>query len=202
MSTIYIQLKKNIVVQKNKPIKLADIAYTSSNERLSRSLDDLIIYKGKTIDQNELVIDGLSIIRAIRKQFPHVNIRLIGETYTIAKVKRQSRSISKLFIPLIWLILFIGTAMTIINFHHDVGMQDVHQKIHYMFTGKENDYPLWIQIPYSLGLGVGIILFFNYWFTKRFNKEPSPLEVELFKYEQDIAQYKHNEAIKNDHKSD
>ena len=32
-------------------------------------------------------------------------------------------------------------------------------------------------------------LFFNHWFNKRFNEEPSPLEVEIFKYQQDLDNY-------------
>lgn len=31
--------------------------------------------------------------------------------------------------------------------------------------------------------------FFNHWFKKRFNEEPSPLEVEIFNYQQDLQQY-------------
>lgn len=79
--------------------------------------------------------------------------------------------------------------MTIMNFHYDVSMQEVQQKIHYLLTGKHSKYPLWIQIPYSFGLGVGMLLFFNHWFKKRFNEEPSPLEIELFNYQQDLNQY-------------
>ena len=45
------------------------------------------------------------------------------------------------------------------------------------------------QIPYSIGLGLGMVLFFNHFFRKRINEEPSPLEVEMFNYQQDIDQY-------------
>ncbi|KPC99373.1 hypothetical protein LR69_02359 [Geobacillus sp. BCO2] len=34
-----------------------------------------------------------------------------------------------------------------------------------------------------------MILFFNHWFRKRINEEPSPLEVEMFNYQQSIDQY-------------
>ncbi len=49
--------------------------------------------------------------------------------------------------------------MTIMNFHYDVSMQPVQQKLHFILTGVENEYPLWIQIPYSIGLGLGTVLF-------------------------------------------
>ena len=34
-----------------------------------------------------------------------------------------------------------------------------------------------------------MILFFNHFFKKRFNDEPSPLEVEMFNYQQDLDRY-------------
>jgi len=99
----------------------------------------------------------------------------------------------------VWLILFIGAAMTIINFHYDVSMQEVHQKIHFMFTGTYAKYPLFLQIPYSIGLGIGIVLFLNHWFNKRFNEEPSPLELELFQYKNKVNEYiAHHENNLND----
>jgi stage V sporulation protein AA len=75
------------------------------------------------------------------------------------------------------------------NFHEDVAMGDVHQKIYQLITGEKSEKPLIIQIPYSLGVGIGMVLFFNHLFKKKFNEEPSPLEVEMFKYQQDLDQF-------------
>ena len=79
--------------------------------------------------------------------------------------------------------------MAIMNFHDDVSMQSVHQKIYTIITGKKKTKPLLFQIPYSIGLGVGMIFFFNHVFKKRMNEEPSPLEVEMFNYQMDLDQY-------------
>ena len=68
-------------------------------------------------------------------------------------------------------------------------MQSVHQKIYKLVTGKEVEKPLMFQIPYSIGLGLGMIIFFNHVFKKRLNEEPSPLEVEMFNYQMDLDQY-------------
>ena len=45
------------------------------------------------------------------------------------------------------------------------------------------------KFPIRIGLGLGMILFFNHVFKKRLNEEPSPLEVEMFNYQQDLDQY-------------
>ena len=75
------------------------------------------------------------------------------------------------------------------NFHEDVSMQQVQQRLYRVITGEQVEKPLWFQIPYSLGIGLGMILFFNHFFKKRINEEPSPLEVEMFQYQQSLDQY-------------
>lgn len=75
------------------------------------------------------------------------------------------------------------------NFHEDVSMRDVHIALYEMITGERNEYPYLLQIPYSIGLGLGMIIFFNHVFKKRLNEEPSPLEVEMFNYQLDLDEY-------------
>src|SRR5699024_12825071 len=105
------------------------------------------------------------------------------------KIKHKKATFIHLKLLFAWILLFIGTAMTIMNFHDDVNMQAVQQKLHFVLTGHKVDSPLWIQIPYSLGLGLGMILFLIHWFKMRINEEPSPLEIELFTYQQDLDHY-------------
>lgn len=50
-------------------------------------------------------------------------------------------------------------------------------------------HPLLLQIPYSIGIGLGMIIFFNRVFKKKFNEEPSPLKVEMFNYQQELDHY-------------
>jgi stage V sporulation protein AA len=72
------------------------------------------------------------------------------------------------------------------NFHADVSMPLVHQRVYYLLTGKVEKNPLVLQIPYSIGVGMGLLVFFNHAFKRKFNEEPSPLEVEMFLYQQNI----------------
>src|SRR5699024_11309509 len=98
-----------------------------------------------------------------------------------------------------WYFVFLDQYIKIIKFHYDFSMLEVHQKLHFLFTGENVQHPLWLQIPYSIGLGIGMILFLNHWFKKQLNEEPSPLELELFTYEQKIEEYlAHYENNMND----
>ena len=76
------------------------------------------------------------------------------------------------------------------NFHADVSMATVHQKLYAIITGREVVHPLLLQIPYSLGLGSGMILFFNRFFKRRLNEEPDPLELEMYRYDDSIHDYR------------
>ncbi|MGR4031360.1 stage V sporulation protein AA, partial [Bacillus sp. ZZQ-131] len=118
-----------------------------------------------------------------------VQINLLGSGQTLVEIIYEKKKAHPVFFGLVWLLLFIGAALAIIYFHEDVSMQQVHQRLYYMITGEFNAQPLLFQIPYSLGLGLGMVLFFNHVFQKRINEEPSPLEVEMFQYQQSLDQY-------------
>ena len=52
--------------------------------------------------------------------------------------------------------------------------------------GKEADGFTILEVAYSLGLAVGIILFFNHVGGRRITKDPTPIEVEMRVYETDV----------------
>lgn len=187
---VYLRMKKKIEIETQREIKLQDIAFVSSTSKeLVQELLKLKIYRVTKEDKEIVIIDSFLIIKHLNELYPNLEIQLTGPEQTIVKVDKSNKNPNVLVFIFVWLLLFIGTAMTIVNFHYDVSMQEVQQKLHFLLTGEKNEFPLWIQIPYSLGLGIGMILFFNHWFNKRFNEEPSPLEVEIYKYQQSLDDY-------------
>lgn len=186
---VYLRLKRNVTFDKHKKIQLKDISYIIAPQKYKKLIEEKIIYQITKRDQNVIIIDVFLIIKSIQNDFPDLEISSIGPAQSVIRIK-TNRNYKKIPLAIIvWMLLFIGTSMTIMNFHYDVSMQEVQQKVHVILTGETNEYPLWIQVPYSLGLGVGTILFFNHWFKRRFNEEPSPLEVEIFNYQQNLDEY-------------
>ncbi|SDJ66391.1 stage V sporulation protein AA [Sediminibacillus albus] len=186
---IYLRLKKKLLVKEHATLKLKDIASLSSNGPEVRELGESLIYQVSPSDENVAVIDVFTIIDKLNSCYPELEFQHIGQAQTILIIETGKKQASIFLVSMIWLLLFVGSAMAIMNFHYDVSMQEVQQRLHFLMTGEELNYPLWLQIPYSFGLGVGMILFFNHLFKKRFNEEPSPLEVEIFKYQQDLDNY-------------
>lgn len=198
---IYIRMKKKIMTKPTAKLTLKDVAFITTTRREEEQLKNIPIYQITEKDNDYVIIDSFIIIKHLNQLFPELEFQLIGLNETIVQVTEEKARPPVILISFVWIILFVGTAMTIINFHYDVSMQEVQQKIHYLFTGEEKKSPLLIQIPYSIGLGVGMILFLNKWFKKRFNEEPSPLEVEIFNYQKDLDNYiafHENELNKDD----
>ena len=185
--TIYIKMRNRLKVSPTYEVKLGDVAQLAGDAAVVQSLQDEVIYKITARDKTHVVIDVMKIIEIIRRKTAHIQINLLGSGQTLVEIIYEKSTSD--FLGLVWLLLFIGAALAIIYFHEDVSMQQVHQRLYYMITGEFKAQPLLFQIPYSLGLGLGMVLFFNHVFQKRINEEPSPLEVEMFQYQQSLDQY-------------
>lgn len=187
--TIYIRMRHRIQKKSNERIFLKDLAQIIATDELLSTLKDVCLYHITEQDKNIIIIDSTLVIREIKKIHKEVEIQLIGPAQTIIEVVFKKRKVTLPLFILVWILLFIGSGLTIMNFHEDVSMQSVHQRVYKMITGKEIEKPLIFQIPYSVGLGLGMVIFFNHVFKKRLNEEPSPLEVEVFNYQQSLDQY-------------
>ncbi|MBY0122526.1 stage V sporulation protein AA [Bacillus sp. S/N-304-OC-R1] len=187
--TVYIRLRHRLQVRPRASIFLKDIAQMIANETIYERLNNLKIYEVNEGDQNIVVIDIMKVIHDITNQIPNIEIQTIGPSQVIVEVIPKKRKVSLPLFFLVWLLLFFGAALTIMNFHEDVSMQEVQLRIYTILTGEVDTKPLIFQVPYSIGLGLGMILFFNHLFKKRLNEEPSPLEVEMFNYQMDLDNY-------------
>ncbi|KAB2333743.1 stage V sporulation protein AA [Bacillus mesophilum] len=199
--TVYIRLRHRLQVRPNTVIHLEDIAQIIADEELFSVLRRLKMHQVIKEDNNIIIIDIMKVIKLIKKQFQMLEIQTIGPSQVIVEVARKKRKTSMSLFVLVWLLLFFGAALTIMNFHEDVSMREVHLKIFTIITGIEDEKPLVFQVPYSIGLGAGMIIFFNHLFKKRLNEEPSPLEVEMFNYQLDLDNYvamnENKESMKN-----
>jgi stage V sporulation protein AA len=188
--TVFIKLRHRVQVKPNSAITVGDVAQIiATDSGMREQLQTIPLYQIQPSDKNIVIIDVMKVVRAMLQVDDSLDVQTVGPSQTIIEVVYEKRRFSTAYFLLIWLLLFVGSAMAIMNFHEDVSMQLVHQHLYEMITGKKVDKPLLLQIPYSLGLGIGMILFFNHVFRKRINEEPSPLEVEMFNYQQSIDQY-------------
>jgi stage V sporulation protein AA len=186
---LYIRLRRKARVRKGQIVRLHHIAQIFVEPQYEQALNELIIHQPQQEDGNRVLIDMLLIIRKVKKCFPELQVEHFGEPHVLLEIYTDNKKVNPLLIGIVWLLLFIGSGLAIMNFHADVSMLAVHQRIYELMTGKKVDHPLILQIPYSIGIGAGMVLFFNHLFKKKFNEEPSPLEVEMFMYQENINHY-------------
>lgn len=186
---LYLRLRHKVQVKMGQKVTLGALAQLVAVGVNEEELKRMVIHTVTPKDKHLIVIDATRVIGILKKHFPDMEVELLGPCQSILEIVFPQKFPRMLLVSFVWVLLFIGSGLAIMNFHEDVSMQEVHQRIFEMITGKKEAYPLWIQIPYSLGIGVGMILFFNHLFKKRLNEEPSPLELEMFNYQQSIDQY-------------
>ncbi|OLN23282.1 hypothetical protein BTO30_04755 [Domibacillus antri] len=186
--TVYISLKRHVRLDQ-RLITFFDVADAQASDDIIPILEKIIIKQIPPSAGNIVVITVLDVIKALKDAMPESKVEIAGETEAIVSLQTAVPAASFWKIAFVWIVLFTGAALTIMNFHEDVSMQKVHVMLYEMVTGSRVDRPLLLQIPYSIGLGLGMIFFFNRLWQKRLNEEPGPLDLEMFKYEEDINGY-------------
>lgn len=58
--------------------------------------------------------------------------------------------------------LFFGAGITVMGYNNDVDMVKVFGQLYKVFLGTKPDDPTFVELFYSVGLALGIFLFFNH----------------------------------------
>lgn len=83
-------------------------------------------------------------------------------------------------------VIFFGSGFSIMAFHNDIGIVDLFEQIYEQVAGSAPESIGGLEIGYSIGLALGILTFFNHFSLKKRENDPTPLQVEVSKYEQDV----------------
>lgn len=185
---VFIQMKKRIRAHPGQLLRVRDVARVLA-EKDREGIENLPIKRFGPEEGNLAVVELMDVLRILRREDPALDVKAVGLPHALVEFKESDRSPGWIAVLGVWLLLFVGSGLAIMNFHADVSMNEVHERIYYLMTGTHNPHPLILQIPYSLGIGLGMVLFFNHLFKKKFNDEPSPLELEVFLYQENIDQY-------------
>lgn len=200
---IYLLVKSKAAVEKDYKIIVDDIADVyCKDSSLKEKIKNVNIYK--TSDEEDWIsISCIYIIEKLLDKDPNLDIEFIGNSEVLIEIKTQVKPnhiLRFLKVSSIFILLFFGAGMTIMNFHTDVDMDKSMEIMYFALTGKENPNPLVLTISYSIGIGLGVILFFNRIISKnkRRKKEPGPMELELFSYDKEMEDYILNDIKKLD----
>ncbi len=190
--TLYIKADRNIEVTKAE-VTLGDVlSMECSNPAVLPKLKSLRLLSFHHTDkknQNRTAVSILKVIERIHESYPNIDIQNMGEQDFIVTYEEQKTAGGALHLlkaALVVLISFIGAAFSIMAFNNDVDVTKMFGQIYELVTGVKSDGFTILELTYSIGLIIGILTFFNHFGKKRFTVDPTPMEVEMRLYENDL----------------
>lgn len=188
-ATIYIKAEQNVEMQ-SEDVYVKDIAKLAcSDEQILAKAKAVKLHHFKKGEPKRQVISLLRVIEEIDKVCPGADVQSIGEAAVMVElinVDRHKGPMQTAKLAFVALVSFFGTSFTIMAFHNDIGINDVFTKIYEMVMGRQGDGYGILELAYSIGLAIGIIVFFNHIGGRRITKDPTPIEVEMRIYEEDV----------------
>lgn len=187
--TIYLKAEQNVELQ-SPDVYIKDIGkLTCSDNHILAKIKAIKLHHFKKDMNKRQVISLLKVIEEIEKVCPGVSVESLGEADILVEyidVDKHKGLIQWIKLLFVACVSFFGTAFTIMAFHNDIGINDVFTKIYGMVMGQQGDGYGILELSYSVGLAVGITVFFNHIGGRRITKDPTPIEVEMRVYEQDV----------------
>ncbi|MGE4215377.1 MAG: stage V sporulation protein AA [Anaerotignaceae bacterium] len=187
---IYIKPVKKYKAEIKKIIYLKDVAEVYCADFNSETIKNVVVLKINGDKRNNYLVSIMDIVKAITNIEPKATVVNMGETDVVIEFEPNPRKENKLWmgfkILTIVVILFFGASTAIMSFHSDGEIPQIMEGYYYTFFGIENDEPYILEIPYSIGLAVGIIVFFNHFSKLKITMDPTPIEVEMTTYEDEV----------------
>lgn len=198
MSSETVYLKVSQVTEVYEPdVYVKDIAEVHCSDKTVEA-------KVKAVKVTALSKPGTTYIGSVMELFKkleaaekNVQIDSIGEQdFVINYRKRPSGS---MFLPwfktgVMILTSFFGAAFAIMAFNNDSSVTDIFGKLYYLIMGTESDGFTVLEASYSIGLALGILVFFNHFASWKLTTDPTPIEVEMRLYEENL-----NKALIKNH---
>ena len=190
-NTLYLQLDQNIEVT-NPHVYLQDIAALSMAD--AKKLNRLRVMQVMLLDPakpGRYVLSVSDRLKMIQKAEPSVDISPIGETdfiitYKISSVTSMIFRYIKIFF--VCLVSFFGAAFSIMTFNNDVDLGSLFDQLYTLVMGKSSDGFTILEISYSIGIGLGVLIFFNHFGHLKLSDDPTPMQVQMRTYEDNVNQ--------------
>ena len=188
--TLYIQTEENVEVH-HPHVYLQDIAKLScTNSKILNHLRVLPVANLKPDKPGRYVISVMDLINDIQLKEPDLAITHIGEpNFIITYQKEGTVNIVIRWCKVIFVCLatFFGAGFSIMTFNNDVSVTSVFGEVYRLITGRESNGHTMLEVSYSVGLAVGILAFFDHFAKWKISADPTPLEVEMRLYEDNIC---------------
>ena len=186
-----VYLKITLSAKVHKPqVTVGDVAKVYCQDKaLLNKIKTLNIYTFHNPKENRVIYSAVKVIEIITENCPSINISHIGEPDFVLEyepINKKNIIPAWVNVSICSIIMFFGAAFAIMTFNTDVSISKHFSDIYADITGQNNNGFSILEISYSVGLGLGIIIFYNHFGKRRLSKDPTPIELEMRSYETDI----------------
>lgn len=188
--TLYLKLNQITEITK-KEVFLKDVAeiYCDDSQIVNRC-NGLKIKTIRLDMDRRYVESALTVIQKIQEMDAAIQVNNVGEMDFIIDYqhkKPQRMALQWLKTILVCIVCFCGAVFAIMTFNNDANVTDIFNELYLVVMGKESTGFTILEVSYSIGLAVGIIGFFNHFARFKINTDPTPLEVEMRLYEENVC---------------
>lgn len=187
--TVYLKLERDVKAI-TYDVSVSSVAAVSCNDvALAAKIKTLKLFQLDVKKSKREIISVIKVIDVIIKEFPEAEIKSIGEMECIVEYvgdKKQHKIWDIVKIVFVSLIAFFGSGFAIMTFNEDVSVQGVFGNLYNYVFGVIPQEPGILEFTYSIGLTVGIIIFYNHIGGRRITKDPTPIEVQMRIYESEV----------------
>lgn len=186
----YIQLKQHYTSRK-RTVLLKDVGTIyCENKEMKEILEELPVMELTEKDTMRPRIYSIFHLLKLLEEINYtINIKNLGETECIVayepKEKQEKKWIILGKVFFVCLTAFFGAGISIMGYNNDIDLPKIFSDLYYLLTGIKADGPTIMELFYSVGLTLGVLIFFQP-FKKKEDGQPTPLKVQMKLYEKDL----------------
>ena len=161
---LYIQTDKNRKIT-DPHVRLGDISdLTSNNPEVLQRCKVLRVLTLESGKYGRYAVSVMKLIELIQKKEKQVEVVHVGEPQFILTYEDPA-----------------GKSDT------DVDIPKLFERISSQFTSDPRGLAI-LEVTYSVGIGIGVVFFFNHFGKWKITEDPTPMEVEMRAYEEQVDQ--------------
>lgn len=189
--TVFLQFDQSVLVKKQSVI-ISDVATVYATDPvIKQKVGAIELHHFLGQEKEKKVFSVMKVVELLGAVHPELTVTPVGESDFIVEYKPEKRQKFQKTrewgkVVFVSLAVFFGSAFTIVTFNKDASVDEIFPMIYRLTEGEERGVPGELEIGYSIGLPLGIILFFNHFLRKKIDSDPTPLQVQMRQYEKDV----------------
>ena len=189
--TIYVRAYKRKTLQGINSVTIKDLADVAAPPEIKAKVDAMRIFVVPDCNKNgRYIVTIIDVINAIWQEYPKADVQSVGDPDVVIEYRKDRPKSHDVWewikVAGLCLVVFAGATVAIMTYNTDTSLGKTFVILNRIFTGRQEEQPYLLTIPYSLGIATGILVFFNHFGFKKVTDDPTPMQVEIKKYEKDV----------------